>query len=255
VVSNPCNPTGNVIAGKDLAAICALARELRTTMLMDEFYSHFIYDGDGPGDGPVSSAACIDDVDRDPVLIFDGLTKSYRYPGWRVGWVVGPPEMVECVARTASAIDGGPSRIAQRAAVAALQPEQADRETKALRAVFSQKRNEMVQRLKAMGVRFAAEPTSTFYCWGSLAGLPEPFDDAMSFFERALQHKVMTVPGQFFDVNPGGYRRRPSPYRQWMRFSFGPPMDNMRMGLSRLEQMLGQGKGGRTARRKNGRAR
>ena len=244
VLSNPCNPTGNVIAGDDLAAIVVLAREHRTTMLLDEFYSHFIYDvpagGDNatPGPGPVSAAAYVDDVDRDPVMVFDGLTKSFRYPGWRVGWVVGPPEMVETVARTASAIDGGSSRWAQRAALVALEPEQADAETRALREVFCRKRNEMVRRLEELGVTFANKPTGTFYCWGSLAALPDPLDDAMTFFRRALDRRVLTVPGEFFDINPGKYRKGVSPYRQWMRFSFGPPMDNMVMGLERLREMV-----------------
>jgi aspartate/methionine/tyrosine aminotransferase len=245
VLSNPCNPTGNLIAGDELAAIVATARQRRCTLLLDEFYSHFVYVPKGPGnavpgDGPVSGAAFIDDVERDPVLLFDGLTKSYRYPGWRVGWIVGPSAMVETVARTASAIDGGPSRWAQRAAIAVLEPERADQETRALRDAFCQKRNVMVQRLKSLGITFAAESASTFYCWGSLAGLKPPFDDAMHFFRTALQHKVLTVPGQFFDVNPGGFRKGESPYRQWMRFSFGPPMANMQQGLDRLAAMLKQ---------------
>ena len=238
VLSNPCNPTGNLVRGEELAEMVAIAREERLTFLLDEFYSQFIYDGDRPGAGPVSAAAYVEDVDRDPVLIFDGLTKGFRYPGWRVGWVVGPPEMVEATARTASAIDGGPSRIAQRAALEALEPERADQETRALRVVFSAKRNAMLERLERIGVRFACEPTSTFYCWGSLDRLPEPFDDGMSFFRRALEHKVLTVPGVFFDVDPGKRRRGVSPYRQWMRFSFGPPMENMLMGLDRLERMV-----------------
>jgi hypothetical protein len=89
-----------------------------------------------------------------------------------------------------------------------------------------------------MGVEFASTPESTFYCWGSLMNLPEPYNDGMSFFWKALDQKVMTVPGQFFDVNPGKQRTGESPYRQWMRFSFGPPMDNMVQGLDRLEAML-----------------
>jgi aspartate/methionine/tyrosine aminotransferase len=213
-----------------------IARTHGTTLLLDEFYSHFNFEGDEP----ISGAPFIEDVDRDPVLLFDGLTKSYRYPGWRVGWVVGPPEMVETMARTASAIDGGPSRIAQRAALAALEPARADQETRALRTVFKRKRDTMVRRLEEMGVRFAAHPASTFYCWGTLRELPEPFDDAMTFFRRALERKVMTVPGAFFDVNPGGYRRDKSRYAQWMRFSFGPDMDNMNQGLDRLAEMLAE---------------
>ncbi|KAF0243481.1 MAG: class I [Planctomycetota bacterium] len=61
----------------------------------------------------------------------------------------------------------------------------------------------------------------------------------MTFFRKALERKVMTVPGEFFDVNPGKYRRNPSPYKKWMRFSFGPPKENVEMGLDRLEELLG----------------
>jgi len=239
VISNPCNPTGNLIEGAELAQLVELARARPLTLLLDEFYSHFIYTQDGqPGAGPVSGAAFVEDVERDPVLLIDGLTKSYRYPGWRVGWAVGPSDMMETLARTASSIDGGPSRIAQRAALEALEPARADMETEALRKVFAHKRNVMVARLRSMGVRFAREPRSTFYCWGSLADLKPPFDDAMSFFRRALEHKVLTVPGEFFDVNPGKRRSGISPYKSWMRFSFGPPLDNMQQGLDRLERML-----------------
>ncbi len=241
VLSNPCNPTGNVIQGKELEQHVALAREKSLTLILDEFYSHFIYTPKGsPGKGPVSGAAFIDDVEQDPVILIDGLTKSFRYPGWRVGWAIGPSNMMETLARTASSIDGGPSRIAQRAALVALEPGRADQETRAVREMFARKRNVMVERLKGMGITFAREPQSTFYCWCSLAQLKPPFNDAMVFFRRALEHKVLTVPGEFFDVNPGKRRRGASPYRSWMRFSFGPPMDNMLAGLGRLEDMLGQ---------------
>jgi aspartate/methionine/tyrosine aminotransferase len=239
VLSNPCNPTGNVIQGKELAALVALGRERGLTLILDEFYSHFVYTPKGaPGKGPVSGAAYVEDVEREPVILIDGLTKSFRYPGWRVGWALGPAHMMETLARVASSIDGGPSRIAQRAALAALEPARADQETEALRRVFAAKRNVMVERLKGLGIRFAKEPEGTFYCWCSLEDLAPPFDDAMTFFRRALEHKVLTVPGEFFDVNPGKRRRGESPYRSWMRFSFGPPMDNMNQGLDRLERML-----------------
>ncbi len=242
IVSNPCNPTGALLQGDDLERWIAIARQYEISLLLDEFYSHFIYTAAGePGPGPVSAAPFIEDVNREPVILFDGLTKGYRYPGWRVGWALGPPEIVESLARTASALDGGPSRIAQRAAIEALEPSRADQETTALRDVFSKKRNRMLATLKGFGVRFAHEPLGTFYCWGTLEDLPEPFNDAMSFFWKALDHRVMTVPGQFFDVNPGKWRKAPSPYEKWMRFSFGPPMDNMLQGLDRLKQMLADG--------------
>ena len=83
LVSNPCNPTGHVIQGDELASYCETARETGCVLLMDEFYSHFIYEGRDPGCGPVSSAEFVDDPETDPILVIDGLTKSFRYPGWR----------------------------------------------------------------------------------------------------------------------------------------------------------------------------
>jgi aspartate/methionine/tyrosine aminotransferase len=250
--SNPCNPTGVVIQGEELARYVAIAREERVTLLCDEFYSHFVYrpapDGVAlPGDGPVSAASHVEDVERDPVLLFDGLTKSFRYPGWRLGWVVGPSAMVESLARTASSLDGGPSRVVQRAALDVLEPARADQETRALRSVFCEKRNRMLERLRRIGVRFVHPNASTFYCWGSLAALPAPLDDGQAFFRAALARKVMTVPGEFFDIDPAGARRGQSAFRQWMRFSFGPPLANVELGLARLEALVAEARAGSLA--------
>ena len=238
LLSNPCNPTGRVIRGDELSAYVRIAREQGCTLLLDEFYSHFVYDDDRPAGGPVSGAEFVEDVDRDPVLLVDGLTKSFRYPGWRVGWAVGPRDMVDALTRAASAIDGGPGRPVQRAAVQVLEPERADRETGALRTVFSRKRNLMVERLAALGIRTARPSEGTFYVWATIADLPAPFDDAEVFFRRALEHKVMTVPGVFFDVDPERRRTGDSRFRSWVRFSFGPPERNVVTGLDRLEAML-----------------
>jgi aspartate/methionine/tyrosine aminotransferase len=240
IFSNPCNPTGAVVEGAELKEYVDVATRNGCTIVHDEFYSHFIYNPDGtPGSGPISAAQYVEDVDNDPHLLVDGLTKSFRYPGWRVGWVVGPPEMVEMVNRASSAIDGGPSRPVQKAALKVLEPAQADGETQALREVFVRKRELMRSRLTEMGIRCSEPPGGTFYVWACLENLKPPFNDADEFFRAALQHKVMTVPGRFFDVNPGQERQGESPYKHWMRFSFGPPEDNVRMGLDRLQAMLG----------------
>jgi len=140
--------------------------------------------------------------------------------------------------RAASAIDGGPSRVTQRIALKALEAKQADRETHALREEFAKKRAMIRRRLTKMGIEHLPG-ASTFYIWGRLDRLPKGYDTGMDFFWKALDRKVMTVPGEFFDVNPGG-ERTDSPFRQWMRFSFGPPMANVDLGLTRLEEMLGQ---------------
>ena len=84
LLSNPCNPMGKLVSGEALAEWIAVAGRLDCSLLLDEFYSHYIWNP-GPGEpGPlVSAARYVEDVDNDPVVIFDGLTKNWRYPGWR----------------------------------------------------------------------------------------------------------------------------------------------------------------------------
>ena len=87
LLSNPCNPTGKLICGDELARWTEVARDLDCAMLFDEFYSHYIWNQSSAS--PSSAAAYVDDVNSDPVVIFDGLTKNWRYPGWRVAWTIG----------------------------------------------------------------------------------------------------------------------------------------------------------------------
>jgi hypothetical protein len=238
LVSNPCNPTGHVIQGDELASYCETARETGCVLLMDEFYSHFIYEGRNPGCGPVSSAEYVNDPETDPILVIDGLTKSFRYPGWRMGWVLGPSEIIETLGRAASAIDGGPSRVSQRLALRALEPEYADQETSALRDMFSKKKNMMSDRLTNMGIR-CLKGDSTFYIWACVENLPDGYNTGIDFFWKALDKKVMTVPGTFFDVNPKPSREEQR-FNKWVRFSFGPSYDNVDLGLTRLEEMMNE---------------
>jgi hypothetical protein len=237
LLSNPANPTGKVVEGEALEAWVSTARDLDCALLIDEFYSHYVWtDGASP---LVSSARYIDDVNRDPVIVMDGLTKNWRYPGFRVSWILGPKDLIDSVASAGSFLDGGGSRPLQRAAIGLLTPELAAAETTAIQRAFRAKRDEMVAGLRAMGVRLDLEPQGTFYCWGSVAGLPGPLSTGMGFFRAGLQHKVITVPGQFFDVNPGKRRlARASRFLSHVRFSFGPPASVVRSGLDRLQRMI-----------------
>ncbi|MCB8932990.1 MAG: pyridoxal phosphate-dependent aminotransferase [Chthonomonadaceae bacterium] len=236
LISNPCNPTGTVVWGDELREWVRLARERSCTLLMDEFYSHYFYANGAQG--PVSSAAYVEDVDEDPVVIVDGLTKSFRYPGWRMGWVVAPKKVIQTLTAAGSFLDGGPCRPIQKAALRALEPDQADRETSATRAVFAEKQRLTLDALKAMGVTFARDPEGTFYAFGSVADLPSPLNTGIGFMRAAFLHNVLTVPGEFFDVNPHRRRPAPSPLEQTVRFSFGPPKDNLEAGLGRLAEMV-----------------
>ena len=239
VFSNPCNPTGEVIQGETLKRYVEIARTENCLLGCDEFYSHFIYNDDGtPAQGPVSALEFVEDVDKDPVVVFDGLTKSYRYPGWRAGWAVGPKHIIEQMNRAASAVDGGPSMLTQRAALEALKPDRVATTTKALRNEFAKKRDYMLKELKDMGIEPAQAPNGTFYIWANIEKLPAPINDADEFFFACLEEKVLTVPGHFFDVRP--YRVRPAeePYRHWVRLSYGPDMETVKKGLKRMRDVI-----------------
>jgi N-succinyldiaminopimelate aminotransferase len=239
LLSNPCNPTGKLVEGEELARWVATARELECTLLIDEFYSHYIYRA-RPGTLPVSSAArYVEDVDRDPVVLFDGFTKNWRYPGWRVTWAVGPRSVVDTLASAGSFLDGGGSKPLQRAAIPLLSEEHVVQETRAIHETFRKKRDRMVSELERLGVRFDRVPDGTFYAWGKVSELPPPLNDGMGFFRAALPHKVITVPGEFFDVNPGKRRRRQgSRFDSYVRFSFGPPAASIDKALARFAELF-----------------
>lgn len=234
LISNPCNPTGVVVEGGELAAWVELARSRGCTLLMDEFYSHFRY----AENAPVSAAAYVEDVERDPVVLVDGLTKCFRYPGWRVGWVVAPSAVIRTLAAAGSFLDGGPPRPIQRAAVEILEPKRADQETDALRVAFRAKRDLVVARLEALGVRFPAPPMGTFYAYGDVSGLPASIAEGERFMRAGIEHRVLTVPGAYFDVNPHRTRGEESPLASFVRFSYGPPMEVVKQGLDRIEAMV-----------------
>jgi aspartate/methionine/tyrosine aminotransferase len=239
IFSNPSNPTGHLIGGAQLGGYVDAARKHDTFLLVDEYYAHYIWDASMAPNGSVSAAAYVEDVDADPVVMLDGLTKNWRYPGWRVGWTIGPKHVIDRVASVGSFLDGGASHVLQRAALPLLAPDVANAEAAAIQAAFQPKRDLMLRRLSAMGVRIDAAPAGAFYVWGSVAGLPDGLNDGMSFFRAALEHKVITVPGVFFDINPGHRRRATeSRFASHLRFSFGPDIEELSRGLDALQAMV-----------------
>ena len=190
LLSNPCNPTGKLVQGEELARWAAVAREEDAALLLDEFYSHYVWAG-RPGQLPVESAArYVEDVNRDPVVLFDGLTKNWRYPGWRVTWTVGPRKVIDAVSSAGSFLDGGGSKPLQRGAIPLLEEAHVVAETEAIHRAFREKRDRMLSRLERLGVRTDRTPDGTFYVWGRVDGLPAPLNDGMGFFRAALGNDI-----------------------------------------------------------------
>lgn len=241
LASNPCNPTGQLVAGQTLQAWVEMACDYRCSLILDEFYSHYIYDAPPTGPSPklVSAAAYVADVNRDPVIIVDGLTKNWRYPGWRISWTLGPKQVIEAIASAGSFLDGGANNPLQREVLALLEPETTIQETIATQKQFQMKRDYVLKRLAQMGIGVDVAPAGTFYVWANLSQLPPPLNDGMNFFEAGLAEKVITVPGLFFDVNPEK-RRAYARYRNYCRISFGPELEKVEKGLNNLELMIGR---------------
>jgi aspartate/methionine/tyrosine aminotransferase len=238
LVSNPCNPTGQLVEGDELKQWCQIARECQCSLILDEFYSHYIYSGEADGGTKMASAAAfVEDVETDPIIIVDGLTKNWRYPGWRISWTLGPKAVIEAIASAGSFLDGGANHPFQSVAAGLLDPKLAIQETRAIQSHFTHKREFVLERLKEMGIGVDSKPSGSFYVWANLAGLPKPLNDGMSFFREGLKEKVIIVPGVFFDVNPGN-RRIQGRYENYCRISFGPELKRLETGLNALERVI-----------------
>jgi N-succinyldiaminopimelate aminotransferase len=236
LMSNPHNPTGKVVMGSRLRDLVGLARKYDCALLMDEFYSHYLWDV-APGTS-VSAAQFVEDVDRDPVVVVDGLTKNWRYPGLRLSWILGPRQAVDAAGSAGSFIDGGAVRPVQRVALGLMDPATVASDAAALQKHFTAKRQFMLQGLHEIGVNVTSKPQGTFYVWGSIEELPAGLNECMAFFNAALDKKVLCVPGVFFDVNPGKRRSHQSLFANHIRFSFGPATETLDLGLTRLKQMV-----------------
>ncbi|EIW84840.1 aminotransferase [Coniophora puteana RWD-64-598 SS2] len=245
LASNPRNPTGQVIKGKDLKDLVALSRE-STTVILDEFYSWYIYPENEQDFGQsVSSAEYVDDVNADSVVIIDGLTKNWRLPGWRICWVIGPKNLITALSQSGSFLDGGANHPMQLAAIPMLHPDHVAKEKLALQKHFKAKRDHVLKRLHDLHLDVDVPPDSTFYIWLNLEKLPPPLNNGLTFFEELLKEQTIVIPGIFFDINPSHRRNLfSSPCHHFVRLSFGPPLEDLDKGLDAMANVLAKAKSG-----------
>lgn len=237
--SNPCNPTGKTVQGEELNQWINETSRLNFALICDEFYSHYVWhDRFNPQSHMVSAAQYIDDVEKQDVLILDGLTKNWRYPGLRLAWIVGPKSRIKTIDSTGSFLDGGACAAVQQVGISLLDDNVVDAENKAIFTCFNKKRQLMLSELPKLGLEIEASPEGGFYVWINVKNLPAPLNHDLGFFESMLKCKVITVPGRFFDVNPGRRRVRPSRFSQHIRLSFGPSIDTLKLALGRMKAAI-----------------
>ena len=214
LLSNPCNPTGKLVDGDEMARWVATARDLDCALLLDEFYSHYVYRPRRDGLPIESAARYVENVDRDPVVLFDGLTKNWRYPGWRVTWSIGPKRVVEALASAGSFLDGGGSKPLQRAAIPLLDEAHVTAETMAAPRRLPRK-----ARLSPLAPRAARRSLRSDARWhvlllGKRRGPPpESMSDGMSspFAPRSRTRSSPSPASSSTWQTPGKRRSRPRP--------------------------------------------
>ncbi|KAF8636506.1 hypothetical protein AX17_003320 [Amanita inopinata Kibby_2008] len=270
IASNPRNPTGQVIRGHELRELASLSHD-GTTIILDEFYSWYIYPEHESDYGKsVSAAKYIEDVNNDSVVLIDGLTKNWRLPGWRVCWVIGPKNLITALSQSGlskfsgSFLDGGANHPMQLAAIPLLDPDRVALEKVSLQRHFKAKRDHVLSRLRQLHMDVDIPPTSTFYIWLNLEKLPPPLNNGLvssflspffvivyvhqTFFEELLKEKTIVIPGIFFDINPSHRRNLfNSPCHHFVRLSFGPPLDVLDRGLDAIGRVLKKARSGTRA--------
>ena len=223
---SPSNPTGAVYPAEEIEAIGRWAAEHGIWVLTDEIYEHLVYD-----DNVFHSMPTLVPELRDTCIVLNGVAKTYAMTGWRVGWLIAPPDMAKALTSLQSHQTSNVANIAQRAAVAAVTGDLSA--VAEMRSAFDRRRKSMHQLLDGMQGVDCLTPQGAFYAFPSVEGLlgktiaGTTVESSLDLAEVSLeQAKVAFVPGEAFG-SPG-----------YARFSFALGDDDLGEGLGRLADLF-----------------
>ncbi len=224
---SPSNPTGAVYPRHEVEAIGRWAVERGVWVVTDEIYEHLTF-----GDHEFTSMPVVVPELADRCVVVNGVAKTYAMTGWRVGWMIGPRDVITAAGNLQSHVTSNVSNVAQRAAVAALT---GDLEAVAqMRAAFARRGRRMHELLVKIDGVACLEPQGAFYCFPNFAGVLERDiagrrpADTLALCELVLEEvKVAIVPGEAFGA-PG-----------YARMSFALGDDDLEEGVSRIAELLG----------------
>lgn len=230
MLNNPSNPTGSTYPVAQLEALARVAVEKNLLVLSDEIYEKLIYTGAEfrcfASFGPEVAARTI---------IVSGVSKAYAMTGWRIGWTIGPVEVIKAMDNLQSQETSNPCSISQYAAVEALNGPQESVE--AMRVEFEKRRNYVMERMRPWRSRYGisfAEPGGAFYaffnvssCFGKKLLGGATVENASDFCNALLEHgHVALVTGDAFGA-PG-----------YVRLSFATSLEQLKAGLDAIEKFL-----------------
>jgi aspartate aminotransferase len=228
VFVSPSNPTGAVYPAEEVTAIGRWAAEHGLWVVCDEIYEHLVY-----GDNRFHSMPVEVPELADRCVVVNGVAKTYAMTGWRVGWMVGPADVVRAAANLQSHLCSNVNNVAQAAALAALEGDQG--EVAAMRAAFDRRRRRIHELLAAIGGVECVEPQGAFYAFPSFAGVlgrslrGRAAATTLELAEVVLDEaRVAFVPGEAFGA--AGYAR----------FSYALGEDDLVEGVTRIAKLLGE---------------
>ena len=202
---SPSNPTGAVYPREDVIAIGRWAAEHGLWVVTDEIYEHLVY-----GDAQMTSIATAVPELGDQVVILNGVAKTYAMTGWRVGWMIGPADVIKAASNLQSHATSNVSNVAQVAALAAVSGDLAA--VAQMREAFDRRRRTIVSLLSDIPGIVCPEPLGAFYVYPSVKGLlgkPLRGRTASTSAELAAlileEAEVAIVPGEAFGTP--GYAR------------------------------------------------
>jgi aspartate/methionine/tyrosine aminotransferase len=225
---SPSNPTGAVYGELETAAIGVWADEHGLWVVTDEIYEHLVYGSARAWSMPVLVPELVDRC-----VVLNGVAKTYAMTGWRVGWLIGPPDFVKAAANLQSHSTSNVCNVAQRASLAAVSGPLDD--VVKMRAVYDRRRRAIVSALSELPGTVCPEPEGAFYAFPSFAGLlGRPIGaggsvpvSTLQLAELVLeQAKVAFVPGEAFGAPGCG------------RFSYALSDDELAEGMTRLAKLF-----------------
>ncbi|WP_406862533.1 pyridoxal phosphate-dependent aminotransferase [Streptomyces sp. HUAS MG47] len=225
---SPSNPTGAVYSEEDARAIGEWAAEHGLWVLTDEIYEHLVY-----GDATFTSLPKLVPALRDKCIIVNGVAKTYAMTGWRVGWIIGPKDVVKAATNLQSHATSNVSNVAQVAALAAVS---GDLDAVAeMRKAFDRRRQTIVKMLNEIDGVVCPTPEGAFYAYPSVKGLlgkeirgKRPQDSVELAALILDEVEVAVVPGEAFGT-PG-----------YLRLSYALGDEDLVEGVSRIQKLLAE---------------
>lgn len=222
LLNNPSNPTGNLYTREELEALAVWAIDRNVLVLADDIYGHLVYN-----QAEFVSISSLSPEIRNQTVVITGVSKTYAMTGWRIGFAVGPQEIIHAMAQLTSQLTSNPTTVAQYAAIAALK--NGHKAAEEMRLAFEERLNTIYPLLNQVPGFRADKPQGAFYLFPNVeeAMKRKGFTEVAAFTNDILEQVGLAlVAGDAFG----------SPHH--VRMSYATDLDTLKEAILRLENYM-----------------